>query len=476
VTEMFVDGAWTGAATGETFTADSPATGEAIGEIPQGSREDAQRAIDAANRASDAWARLTAFDRAAAMHRVADAVEKRRDELAHTLTLDQGKPLQESRDEVEELIQYWRNAAEDGKRLEGRLANSFTAGKRVLLVRRPRGVIGVITPWNWPYTMPAELIAPALASGNAVVWTPASSTAVAAVALAQCIVEADLPQGVFNLVTGPGSVVGDEIARNPGTHGVGFIGSTETGRKVAAAAAGKAAVLELGGNGPVVVLEDADLDLAAEATVLACFMCAGQSCTAGERLLVHKDVREEFVARVAALVAERVILGDPFADGTTMGPLNNAGVAEKMDEHVADALERGAQLIHGGERASGYPTNLYWQPTVLDGVPKDSLVALEETFGPIAPVVEIGSLDEAIRLTNASRYGLLSAIFTRDLAKGLRFADEVRTGWVNINDSSNYWESHLPFGGRAGTASGIGRVGGTGPMESFTELQTVVIS
>jgi acyl-CoA reductase-like NAD-dependent aldehyde dehydrogenase len=473
---MFVDGDWTAAASGETFTADSPATGEAIGEIPQGSREDAQRAIDAANRASDAWARLTAFDRAAAMHRVADAVERRRDELAHTLTLDQGKPLHESRDEVEELISYWRNAAEDGKRLEGRLANSFTAGKRVLLVRRPRGVIGVITPWNWPYTMPAELIAPALASGNTVVWTPASSTAVAAVALAQCVVEADLPQGVFNLVTGPGSVVGDEIARNPGTHGVGFIGSTETGRKVAEAAAGKAAVLELGGNGPVVVLEDADLGLAAEATVSACFMCAGQSCTAGERLLVHKDVREEFVARVAALVAERVILGDPFADGTTMGPLNNAGVAEKMDEHVADALERGATLIHGGERAPGYPTNLYWQPTVLDGVPADSLVAVDETFGPIAPVVEIGSLDEAIRLTNASQYGLLSAIFTRDLAKGLRFADEVRTGWVNVNDSSNYWESHLPFGGRAGTASGIGRVGGTGPMESFTELQTVVIS
>jgi acyl-CoA reductase-like NAD-dependent aldehyde dehydrogenase len=473
---MFVDGDWTESASGETFTADSPATGEAIGEIPQGAREDAQRAIDAANRASDAWARLTAFDRAAAMHRVADAVEKRRDELAHTLTLDQGKPLHESRDEVEELIQYWRNAAEDGKRLEGRLANSFTAGKRVLLVRRPRGVIGVITPWNWPYTMPAELIAPALASGNTVVWTPASSTAVAAVALAQCVVEADLPQGVFNLVTGPGSVVGDEIARNPGTHGIGFIGSTETGRKVAEAAAGKAAVLELGGNGPVVVLEDADLDLAAEATVTACFMCAGQSCTAGERLLVHKDVREEFVARVAALVAERVILGDPFADGTTMGPLNNAGVAEKMDEHVADALERGAQLIHGGERESGYPTNLYWQPTVLDGVPSDSLVATEETFGPIAPVVEIGSLDEAIWLTNTSPYGLLSAIFTRDLAKGLRFADEVRTGWVNINDSSNYWESHLPFGGRAGTASGIGRVGGSAPMESFTELQTVVIS
>jgi len=337
---MFVDGAWTGSLSGETFTADSPATGEAIGEVPHGNREDAQLAIDAANRATAAWSRLTAFERAATLHRVGDAIEHRRGELAHTLTLDQGKPLRESRDEVEELIAYWRNAAEDGKRLEGRLANSMTPGKRVLLVRRARGVIGVITPWNWPYTMPAELIAPALASGNTVVWTPASTTAVAAVALAQCIVEADLPQGVFNLVTGPGSTVGDEIARNPGTHGIGFIGSTETGRKVAEAAAGKALVLELGGNGPVVVLDDADLELAAEAAVTACFLCAGQSCTAGERLLVHRAARDEFVERLLVLVAERVVLGDPFADSTTMGPLNNAGVADKMDEHVADARQR----------------------------------------------------------------------------------------------------------------------------------------
>jgi acyl-CoA reductase-like NAD-dependent aldehyde dehydrogenase len=471
---MFVDGRWAGSQSGETFSADSPATGETIAEVPQGSRADAQLAIAAANRAGEAWARTTAFERAAFMHRIADRVEARRDELAHTLTLDQGKPLHESRDEVEELVAYWRNAAEDGKRLEGRLANSFTPGKRVLLVRRPRGVIGVITPWNWPYTMPAELIAPALASGNTVVWTPASSTAVAAVALAECVVEADLPAGVFNLVTGPGSVVGDEIARNPGTHGIGFIGSTETGRKVAEAAAGKAAVLELGGNGPVVVMDDADLELAADAAVTACFLCAGQSCTAGERLLVHRDVREAFVEQLRERTRS-VVLGDPFDPATTMGPLNNAGVAEKMDEHVADAIERGARVVHGGARAAGFPTDLYWQPTVLDGVPADARVAQEETFGPIAPVVAVDSLQHAIALTNASPYGLLSAIFTRDLAQGLRFADEVRTGWVNINDSSNYWEAHLPFGGRAGTASGIGRVGGSAPMESFTELQTVVV-
>jgi len=473
---IFVDGRWTSSLSGETFTAESPATGETIAEVPLGDRDDAQLAIGAANRAADRWAGATAFERAAALHRVADVVDGRRDELAQTLTLDQGKPLSESHDEVEELVQYWRNAAEDGKRLEGRLANSVTPGKKVLLFRRPRGVIGVITPWNWPYTMPAELIAPALACGNTVVWTPASTTAVAAVALAECVVEADLPAGVFNLVTGPGSRVGDEIARNPGTHGVGFIGSTETGRKVAEAAAGKAAVLELGGNGPIVVLDDADLDLAAEATVTACFLCAGQSCTAGERLLVHRDVREEFVAKLARLVTERVVLGDPFDGQTTMGPLNNAGVAEKMDEHVADALERGAQVVSGGARADGYPTDLYWQATVLDEVPAASLAATEETFGPIAPVVVIDSLEQAIELTNASPYGLLSAIFTRDLAKGLRFAEAARTGWVNVNESSNYWETHLPFGGRSGTASGIGRVGGSAPMESFSELQTVVLS
>ncbi|HYQ11153.1 MAG TPA: aldehyde dehydrogenase family protein [Gaiellaceae bacterium] len=473
---MFIAGEWTTAESGETFDAESPATGETIGTVQRGGREDARRAIAAANEAAPGWARLSAFDRAAALHRVADEVERRRDSLVHTLTLDQGKPLAESRDEVEELVQYWRNAAEDGKRLEGRLANSVTADKRVLLVRRPRGVIGVITPWNWPYTMPAELIAPALASGNTVVWTPASTTAVAGIALAECVAEADLPSGVFNLVTGPGSLVGDEIARHPDTHGVGFIGSTETGRRVAEAAAGKAAVLELGGNGPVVVLDDADLDLAAEATVAACFLCAGQSCTAGERLLVHRDVREDFVRKLARVVVERVLLGDPFAETTTMGPLNNEGVAQKMDDHVADALNRGAQIVHGGERATGFPTDLYWQPTILDGVTSDSLVATEETFGPVAPVVAIDSLEHAIELANASPYGLLSAIFTRDLGKGLHYADSVRTGWVNVNESSNYWETHLPFGGRAGSASGIGRVGGSSPMEAFTELQTVVLA
>ncbi|MBV9717290.1 MAG: aldehyde dehydrogenase [Solirubrobacterales bacterium] len=475
--QIFVGGEWTPSASGETFEATSPATGERIAAVPQGDREDARRAIAAARAAADGWARLTAFERAAKMHAVGDVIESRREHLARTLTLDQGKPLKaEAFDEVDELIEYWRMAAEDGKRLGGELPNSFSAGKRVLVVMRARGVVGVISPWNWPYTMPAELIAPALACGNAVVWTPAPTTAVCAIELARCLADADLPPGVFNLVTGPGPVVGDEIARNPGTDGVGFIGSTGTGRLVAQAAAGKATLLEMGGNGPLVVLEDADLDAAVDATLTACYLCAGQSCTAGERILVHRAVEGEFVDLLARRVTERILLGDPFNDRTTMGPLNNEPVAMKMDEHVDDAVQRGASVVSGGARAPGHATPLYWQPTVLAGVPADARVAVEETFGPVAPVVAVDSLEHAIELTNASPYGLLSAIFTADLGRGLEFADRVRTGWVNINESSNYWEAHLPFGGRSGSDSGIGRVGGSEVMRSFTEPQTIVLT
>ncbi|MFZ0040714.1 MAG: aldehyde dehydrogenase family protein [Solirubrobacteraceae bacterium] len=474
---MFVGGQWRSSISGETYTTTSPGSGETLGQIPQGDREDARSAIVAARAASERWSHLTAYERAAKMHAVGDIIESRRDDLARTLTLDQGKPLKaEAYDEVDELVEYWRMAAEDAKRLGGELPNSVSAGKRVLLTRRARGVVGVISPWNWPYTMPAELIAPALACGNTVVWTPAPSTAICAVALAECIAEADLPPGTFNLVTGPGPVVGDEIARHPGTDGVGFIGSTATGRVVAQAAAGKAAVLEMGGNGPVVVLEDADLDAAVQATVTACFLCAGQSCTAGERILVHKAVYDEFVGLLSAAVSQKIVLGDPLNDETTMGPLNNEPVAAKMDEHVADALDRGAEALTGGTRAAGFPTDLYWEPTVLAGVDADARVALEETFGPIAPVVAIDSLEHAISLTNQSPYGLLAAIFTGDLARGLHFADRVHTGWVNVNESSNYWEAQLPFGGRAGSDSGIGRVGGANVMHSFTEMQTIVLT
>jgi len=475
-TSLFIAGAWIPARSGATLDATSPATGERIGEVAQADREDARRAVDAARAAFPAWAAATAFERADALRRVADACERRRDELARALTLDQGKPLySESYDEVDELVAMWRGAAEDGIRVEGIIPPSFTPGARVLLLRRPKGPVAIVTPWNWPYTMPAELVAPALASGNTVVWNPAPSTAVCSGLLSECIAEAELPPGVFNFVPGKGPVVGDEIISHPDVAAVGFIGSTATGNRIAQRAAGKSLLLEMGGNGPLVVLEDANLDAAAEAAVSACFLCAGQSCTAGERLLVHESVRDDFVGRLAERVAASAQLGDPLAEGTQMGPLNNEGVAAKMDEHVRDAVRRGARVLAGGERAGGFPTDLYWPATILDGVPADAQAAAEETFGPIAPIVSIGSLEQAIELTNASPYGLLAAIFTGDLRKGLRYAEEVRSGLVNINETTNYWENHLPFGGRAGTDSGTGRVGGRYPFDVLTELQTVVI-
>jgi succinate-semialdehyde dehydrogenase/glutarate-semialdehyde dehydrogenase len=474
---MVIGGAWVDSESGGRIEATSPSTGETIGTVPEGTRADAQRAIAAANAAWRDWAARSAFERAAALERVADLIVERRDDLARTLTLDQGKPLAaEAHGEVDELVEYFRMGAADAKRVDGTMPPSVDAAKRVLCFRVPRGVVGVITPWNWPYTMPAELIAPALAGGNAVVWTPATTTSLCAAKLAECLVDAELPAGVFNMVTGPGSVVGDEIAGSRGTHAVGFIGSVETGERVAARAAGKPCVLELGGNGPLVVLDDADVAAAAEASIAAAFLCAGQSCTAGERFLVHEAVHAEFVERLAEAVVRRVRLGDPFDDNTTMGPLNNEPTAAKMDEHVADAVRHGARVVTGGERAQGFPTRLYWPATVLDGVADEMEVAREETFGPIAPITVVASDAEALQIANASAYGLLTAVWTRDLGRGLRFAEAVDAGWVNVNESTNYWESHLPFGGRAGKSSGTGRVGGRHVLDTFTEQKTVVLN
>src|SRR5215210_210982 len=298
-TRMFIDGEWCDATSGATEEATSPATGESLGLVAWGDRVDARQAIAAANAAFPSWGGRTGFERGALLHRVADEVERRADELARVLTLDQGKPLKaEAEVEVGELVEFFRMAAEDGKRIEGAIPQSAAPGRRVLLLRRPRGVLGLITPWNWPYTMPAEVLAPALACGCTVVWTPAPSTAVCSGVLAECVAEADLPPGVFNFVLGPGPEVGDELAVNPGTRAIAFTGSTATGLTVAKRSAGKAQLLEMVGNGPLVVMDDADVDAAAGAAVVACFLGAGQSCSAGERLLVHEAVHEDFAERL----------------------------------------------------------------------------------------------------------------------------------------------------------------------------------
>jgi len=470
---LYVNGQWCPGGAG-AMVATNPATGDDIATVAVGDIGDVERAVDAARRAAPAWAASSAFERAAHLDATAAALRERRDELARALSVDQGKPLvTEAYDEVNELIEYFHMAGEDAKRDEGSLPPSTSADARVLVLRVPLGVVGVVSPWNWPYTMGAEVFAPALAAGNTVVWNPASTTAACSSLLAEVIAESGLPGGVFNFLPGPGSVVGDGLVGHPGVDAVGFVGSVSTGRRVAERAAGKTQVLELGGNGPMVVLEDADLEVATEAALEAAYLCAGQSCTAGERFLVHSSVHDEFVERVVAATAERVRLGDPLNPATTMGPLNNEANAAKFDEHVGDARARGASVACGGRRAPGHPTALFVEPTVLFGVTNDMKVAYEETFGPVVPILEIRSNAEALELTNSSPFGLTAAVFTRDLERGLAFAEAARAGWININASTNVWESHLPFGGRSGSLSGRGRVGGRSLFEAFTEPKTI---
>ena len=476
---VFAGGKWLRGAAG-VAPAVSPSSGETFAEVAVADAGQAGDAVTAAAAAWPEWAASSAFDRAAVCASLAAAVLEHREQLARALTEDQGKPLlAESYDEVDELAVYFSMAAEDCKRTEGSMPPSVSAGRRVLSLRVPLGVIGVVSPWNWPYTMGAEVFAPALAAGNTVVWVPAPTTtacsALLVEVLAGALSAAGAPQGILSFVPGPGPVVGDAVAGHPLVNGVGFVGSVATGRLVAARAAGKAQILELGGNGPMVVLEDADLGLATEAALEAAYLCAGQSCTAGERFLVHRAVRAEFVERVVAATAERVRLGDPYDPSTTMGPLNNEPTAAKFDEHLADAVARGAKVCIGGRRAPGQPTALYAEATVVDGVTPEMQIAREETFGPVVPVVEVSSMSEALALTNASPFGLTAAVFSEDLERALAFAEAARAGWVNINASTNLWESHLPFGGRSGSVSGRGRVGGRSVMDAFTEPKTVVM-
>lgn len=474
---MFIGGEWTTGTSSQQLACASPSSGTTIGTVPQGNRADIDTAVKAARQAMTIWESTSAFDRAAALERVADLVHARRDRLAWALTHDQGKPLHsEAYGEVDELVEYLRWAAGEARRLHGTMPASVSASNRALVYRVPRGVVGVIASWNWPYTMAGELIGPALAGGNCVIWTPAPTTAWCSTVLTECFVDADLPPGVFNVVTGEGATVGDALAGHPGVDGIGFIGSEGTGQIVATRAAGKAQVLELGGNGPMILFEDADVQLAAQATLSAAFLCAGQSCTAGERFLVHEAIHDRYVEALIKEVESNIRLGDPFTASTSMGPLNNSSVADKTAEHIADARERGAQIVAGGQRRPELGTELFHEPTILTGVDETMAIFTEETFGPVAPIAKFRTEAEALKLVNESTYGLLTAVWTADLARALRFAENCRTGWVNINETSNYWEPHIPFGGRAGKRSGIGRVGGDQVINTFTEPKTIIVN
>lgn len=469
---LLMGGRWTDAASAETATITSPSTGAVVAEVAAAGPLDVGPTVTLAHAAFEEHRWRTAFERAADLERVADVIDRRREELAADLVEEHGKPLAEARGEIGSAASGFRLAAAEARRLTGQTIPVEDPRKRVMTFRQPRGVVVAITPWNFPMNIPVEYVGPALASGNAVILKPAPNTAGIAALLAECIVEAGVPDGLFSLLTGPSVEMAATLVQDPRVVVVGFTGSSAVGAAIARLAPDKELVMELGGNGPIVVLDDADPRRAIAAIGAAAFFNAGQSCAAAERIIASERVHDWLVDGLVDYAGE-IRLGDPRDPATTMGPVNNEGVATRMDEHVADVRARGGSVAFGGRRRDDQPTRLYYEPTVLARVPDGAAVTREETFGPIAPVSAFADERALLAAANASSLGLSSAVFTSDLDRAFWFAERLQTGQVTVNDTSNYWELHLPFGGWAGKSSGRGRVGGRHIFEAMTQIRSV---
>jgi acyl-CoA reductase-like NAD-dependent aldehyde dehydrogenase len=472
--QNFIAGEWVESTGQSVREIVSPVTGEKLADAPDASREDVAGAARAARAAQPGWAALSAWDRARVCHAIADLIEERREEMARELSLEQGKPFTaEAIPDIEEIAENFRIAAEDVKRMETAILPSQDVDKRILTFRKPNGVYATITPWNFPSLIPSELIAPGIAAGNTIVAKPSEWTPIAMATFMQAMADAGLPDGVVNVVYGGGEV-GEALVTEQNVDCVGFVGSHTTAEKIVRAAGLKRTLIEASGNGPVIVCADADLGAAAKGAVYGGFFCAGQVCCATERVLVDKRVHDDFLAAVVEEAAGWK-LGDPFDDDTLVGPMNNEPTASKMDAHVADAVEKGAEVVLGGSRESGRPTGLYYQPTVVDRVGVDTLINGDETFGPIVPLIVVDGDDEALEVANASHLGLQAAVYTGSLRRAFRFLDSLRVGNVVVNDSTDYWEAHEPFGGASGTRTGWGRIGGRYTMLDMTDLKTAVL-
>ncbi len=458
----------------EWMDAVNPATGATIAKIPKGTRETARRAIAAAADAQPAWEARTAWERAAMCRNLATAIDDARGHLAHVLSLDQGKPLAQAEGEIGKAADGFRLAADLVKYMTGETIPTETPGRLVMTMRRPRGVCAVVTPWNFPVNIPVEYLAPAIATGNTVVWVPAPSTSLISVEFMAVLAEAGLPAGIVNMVLGEGPVVGDEVVSNSGTAAIGFTGSTVTGRRIAERAAGKPLLLELGGNGPLIVRADADLEAAAEAAAVGAFANAGQICAATGRVLADKSV----AAPLAELVRERaeaLVLGDPLHQGTTIGPLNNRGVLEKTMAHVDGAVAGGARCLIGGRQRPDLGSDFYYEPTVMVDVTPEMDLARYETFGPVVPIIALDGDHEILKVAQDTEYGLSMGIFSGDIGTAMAMARRLRAGIVNINERTNFWELHIPFGGGSGSHSGVGRIGGRHTLEALTEITTLTL-
>jgi succinate-semialdehyde dehydrogenase/glutarate-semialdehyde dehydrogenase len=471
----YLAGAPVAARSDDVLAVVSPVNGETLAELSLAGTAEADEAVTAARAAFDDYRHWSTYERAELCHRIAALVEEDAEELARLTTLEQGKPYRaEALGDVEDTASLFSTSAEDAIRLYGEVIPSMSRSKRMFTYRAPVGVWAAITPWNFPLMIMAEFVAPALATGNAVVAKPPAHTPLACLRLGELLTEAGVPAGLVSILPGEGAL-GEALVTHPGVDAIGFVGSSATAERIVRAAGLKRSIIEASGNGPMVVLDDADLAHAADAAVYGAYWNAGQVCCASERVIVQESVRAEFVSEVER-ARTAAVLGDPFDDATTMGPLNNQQSAEKMDRHVADAVDRGATLVAGGHRRAGMPTDLYYELTVLDGVRPDMAVAAEESFGPMLPIIGVDGDDaEVLRVANGDPLGLQGAVFTRSLERAFTVGEGLRCGSVVVNDSTDYFENAQPFGGAAGTRTGWGRVGGLAQLRDMTDTRCLIL-
>lgn len=476
--QNFIGGEWVKSGSSKSASNVNPAdTDDVIGEIPLASRDEARRAVEAASEAFHSWRSTPAPARGRIVAQAARLLEENKEEIAQILTREEGKTIAESRGELQRSINVADFCAGESRRLTGETIPSELPLNFAYTIKQPLGVVACVTPWNFPVAIPVWKIAPALVAGNSVVFKPATLTPATAVRIVQVFEEAGIPPGVLNLILGSGSEAGDEIINHPAVKAVSFTGSNGVGIRLYEQASRRGAKVqcEMGGKNPVVVLEDADIDLAVESTVQGAFGSSGQRCTATSRAVVVSQIADEFVERVAKR-AQSMRLGPGVDPQTEMGPSVDENQFKTVLSYIEIGREDGATLVCGGERASGngLDKGFFVKPTLFDHVKPDMRVAREEIFGPVLSVLRVRDFDEAMQVANDSEFGLSSSIFSNDAARIFRFVDQIETGMTHINSPTTGGEAHVPFGGIKGTGIGDREQGSTA-LDFYTDLKVVYV-
>jgi succinate-semialdehyde dehydrogenase/glutarate-semialdehyde dehydrogenase len=465
--KCYVDGEWVDAIGGATIPVTNPASGETLGTVPKMGGEETRRAIEAADRALPAWRAKTAKQRAQVLRKWADLMMEHQEDLAALMTAEQGKPLTESRGEIAYAASFIEWFGEEGKRIYGDTIPSHGPDKRIVVIKEPIGVCAAITPWNFPAAMITRKAGPALAAGCTMVLKPATATPYSALALCELAERAGVPKGVFSCVTGGAKEIGGEMTSNPIVRKLTFTGSTEIGKLLMEQCAGtvKKVSLELGGNAPFIVFDDADIEEAVKGAIASKYRNAGQTCVCANRILVQDGVYDAFAKRLAE-VAGAMKVGNGVEQGTVIGPLIDMKAVEKVEAHIADALQKGAKVVVGGRRSA--LGGSFFEPTVLAGVTPDMMITREETFGPVAPLYRFKTEAEAIKMANDTEFGLAAYFYSRDIGRIWRVAEALEYGIVGINEGIISTEI-APFGGVK--ESGIGREGSKYGIEDYLEIK-----